>query len=143
MAARPCHPGRRPAADPRPGLSWPVVRRRASGFDDDRGARRLQRQGPAGAGLAAGASVMAPGICGGSEPGYHAACGLSLSQPLLRLAPEPGVDALDHLLIVVPKAVPDDIAEMRRQHHVVELAEGMVDRERIDRKHVDAGAGDL
>jgi hypothetical protein len=66
-----------------------------------------------------------------------------LRQPLLRLALEPGVDAVDHLPIVVSKAVLGDVTEMRRQHHVVELAEGMVDRQRLDREHVDAGAGDL
>jgi hypothetical protein len=67
---------------------------------------------------------------------------LRLSQPPRRFALEPGVDALDHLLIVVSKTVPGDVAEMRRQHHVVELAEGMVDRQRLLREHVDAGAGD-
>ena len=38
------------------------------------------------------------------------------------------------------KAFLGDVAEMRRQHHVVELAEGMVDRQRLDREHVDRGA---
>ena len=33
-----------------------------------------------------------------------------------------------------------DVAEMRRQHEVVELAEGMIDRQRLDREHVDRGA---
>ena len=32
---------------------------------------------------------------------------------------------------------------MRRDHHVVELAEGMIGRQRLDGEHVDAGAGDL
>jgi len=26
---------------------------------------------------------------------------------------------------------------MRRDHHIVELAEGMIDRQRLDREHVD------
>ena len=60
-----------------------------------------------------------------------------------RFALEPGVDALDHLAIVVAKTVLGDVAEMRRQHEVVELAERMVDRQRLDREHVDAGARDL
>ena len=67
----------------------------------------------------------------------------SSRQPLLRLALEPGVDAFDHLAVVIAKAVLGDVAEMRRQHEVVELAERMIDRQRLDREHVDAGARDL
>src|SRR6266702_5086209 len=68
---------------------------------------------------------------------------LSSDQLPRRLALEPGVDAFDHLAIVVAKTVLGDVAEMRRQHEVVELAERVVDRQRLDREHIDAGARDL
>ena len=48
------------------------------------------------------------------------------------LALDPGVDLLDHLAVMAAKAVLGDVAEMRRQHEIVELAEGMVDRQRLD-----------
>src|SRR6202035_2083633 len=67
----------------------------------------------------------------------------SSRQPSHRLALEPGADALDHLAVVGAKAFLGDVAEMRRQHDVVELAERMIDRQRLDREHVDRGAGDL
>src|SRR5258707_11999197 len=71
-----------------------------------------------------------------------------LCQPLLhelsrRLTLEPGVDAFDHLAVVVVEAFLGDIAEMRRQHEIVELAERMVDRQRLDRGHVEGNAMDL
>src|SRR3954467_12981384 len=65
------------------------------------------------------------------------------NQFLLRFTLEPGVDAIDHLAVVISKTVFGDVAEMRRQHEVFDFAERMVDRQRLDRKDVDAGAGDL
>ena len=41
------------------------------------------------------------------------------------------------------EALPRRVAEMRRDYEIVELAEGMVDRQWFDREHIDAGAGDL
>src|SRR3954453_9044924 len=51
-----------------------------------------------------------------------------------------GVDRLDHLAVMDAQAVLGGVAEMRRQHEVVELAEGMVRWQRLDGEHVDAGA---
>src|SRR5208282_2372178 len=48
-----------------------------------------------------------------------------LRQSSQRLALEPGVDALDHLAVMATKTLFGEVAEMRRQHDVVELAEGM------------------
>src|SRR6266436_3621672 len=70
-------------------------------------------------------------------------CGIQLRQPSQRLALEPGVDALDHLAVVVAKTLFGDVAEMRRQHDVVELAERMIDRQRFDREYIDRSACDL
>src|SRR4051812_13246547 len=56
---------------------------------------------------------------------------------------QPRTDALDHLGVVVAETVRRDVAEMRRQHEIVELAERMVDRQRLDREYVDAGARDF
>ncbi len=67
----------------------------------------------------------------------------SSQQFALRLALEPGVDAFDHLAVVVAEAFLGDVAEMRRQHGIVELAEGTIDRQRLDRIDVDGGARDL
>src|SRR5436305_14063805 len=55
-------------------------------------------------------------------------------QPPQRFALEPGVDPFDHLGVMVAKAFLGDVAEMRRQHDVVELAEGMIDWQRLDRE---------
>ncbi len=55
----------------------------------------------------------------------------------------PGVDRLHHVAVINAQAVLGGVAEMRRQHEVVELAERMIDRQRLDREHVEAGARDL
>src|SRR5260221_9560866 len=53
-----------------------------------------------------------------------------------RFALEPRVDALDHLGVVVAETVLGDVAEMRRQHEIVELAERMIDWQRLNREHL-------
>ena len=62
-------PGRvrgREAADAASGVAGPAARRAGGGDDDDRGARLLQRQGQADAGLGAAVSVLAAGLQGGA-----------------------------------------------------------------------------
>src|SRR4051812_28986624 len=54
-----------------------------------------------------------------------------------------GVDRLDHLAVMDAQPVLGRVAEMRRQHEVVELAERMVRRQWLDREHIQAGARDL
>src|SRR3982751_2510184 len=81
-----------------------------------------------------------------SKPARKAASpvrAIALCQSSHRLALEPGLDALDHLAVVRAKSLLGDVAEMRRHHDIVELAEWMVYRERLDREHIDRGAGDL
>src|SRR6266550_8687322 len=143
----------------RAGLGRPAGGRRTYGFNDDASAGGVECQSQEGSRLAAGPSVMAPRICGNrkailraeisgvtnsSQPSASSSEPPAVSgQPPLRFALEPGVDALDHLRVVIAKAFLGDVAEMRRQHEVVELAEGMIDRQRLDREHIDRGAGDL
>src|SRR4051812_40973158 len=63
-----------------------------------------------------------------------------LHQSPQRFAPEPAVDPLDHLAIVVAETFLRHVTEMRRQYDIVELAEGMIDRQRLNREHVDRSA---
>src|SRR5690242_12321757 len=143
MAAGIGRDARRQAAIACAGLDRPAACWRAHGLDDDAGSRRIQRQGQAWTWLAAGLSLLAYGICRDSPAASHALGGVKLRQPSQWLALEPGVDAVDHLGIVAPEILLGGVAEMRSDHHVVELAEGMIDRQRLDREHVDAGARDL
>src|SRR3981189_1812026 len=69
--------------------------------------------------------------------GARSACSGALAR---RLAPHPPGDALDHLGVVAAENLLGGVTEMRRDHHIVELAEGVVDRQRLDREHGDAGA---
>src|SRR3981189_476480 len=59
-----------------------------------------------------------------------------------RLAVDEGPDIGDDVRIIDLVVLDADIAEMRGEHHVVELAERVVDRQRLDVEHVEAGAGD-
>src|SRR5260370_16091206 len=63
MASRPGGDARRQAAVSSAGLDRPAGGGRACGFIDDAGPRRLECQGQNGSRLAAGLSIMAPGIC--------------------------------------------------------------------------------
>src|SRR5579864_5589341 len=85
--------------------------------------------------------AASPTCCGSSNSAPRPEPGRS-AEPPWRVAPEPAVDALDHLAVMAAKALLGDVAEMRRQHEIVELAIGMVDRQRFDRKHVERGARD-
>src|SRR5689334_12209726 len=60
-----------------------------------------------------------------------------------RLAIQPRPHVLDHLAIKALVVFRRDVAEMRRDDDVVELAERMVGREWFLVVNVDAGAGDL
>ena len=53
-------------------------------------------------------------------------------QPPHRFTLEPGVDAFDHLIVMGGKGFQRGVAKMWRQHEIVELAEGMIDRQRLD-----------
>src|SRR3981189_2868786 len=72
--------------------------------------------------------------------GARSACS---GEPSRRVALPPAGDALDHLGVVAAENLLGGVTEMRRDHHIVELAEGVVDRQRLAREHVDAGAPDL
>src|SRR6266702_6912730 len=97
--------------------------------------------------MASGASIMALRVWRDRDAKLCATIrSLSIptsGEPPQRLALEPGVDDLDHLAVVIAKTFLGGVAEMRGQHHVVELAEGMIDRQRLDREHVDRGTRDL
>ena len=56
---------RRQAADACAAVRWAAVRRRGRGGDDDRGPRRVEREGQARAGVAPGAPELAAGVRGG------------------------------------------------------------------------------
>src|SRR5258705_10253210 len=58
------------------------------------------------------------------------------------LAVDEGADIGDDVRIIDLVILDADIAEMRGEHHVVELAERMIDRQRLDVEHVEAGAAD-
>src|SRR5215831_15687388 len=58
-----------------------------------------------------------------------------------RLAVEPGADVLDGVGEILPVILLADIAEMRRDHDIAHLAERMIERQRLDVEHIDAGAG--
>src|SRR5712671_1503251 len=58
------------------------------------------------------------------------------------LAVHKGPDIGDDVRIIDLVVLDADIAEMRGEHHVVELAERMIDRQRLDVEHVKAGAAD-
>src|SRR5580700_4307806 len=59
-----------------------------------------------------------------------------------RLAVEPGFDVLDRAGIEMAIAVLDDVAEMRHQGDIVELADRMALGQRLLVVHVEAGMGD-
>src|SRR5262245_7326636 len=63
-------------------------------------------------------------------------------QDLHRLAVEEIADIGDDVGIIDPVVLHADVAEMRREHDVVELAEWMVDRQRLDVEHVETGTAD-
>ena len=52
-------------------------------------------------------------------------------------------DVLDDVGEIFAVVLLADIAEMRRDHDIVELAVGMIERQRLDLEHVEAGAGDF
>ena len=68
---------------------------------------------------------------------------IEITPAVVRLAFEPGVNPLDHLGVVIAKPFLGDVTKMRRQHDIVELAEGMIDRQRFDREHVDGRTCDF
>src|SRR5262245_12117443 len=59
------------------------------------------------------------------------------------LAVDEAADVLDHAGEVVLIVLECHIAEMRREHDVVHLAQGMILGQRLDIEHVEAGAGNL
>ena len=59
-----------------------------------------------------------------------------------RLAVEEAADIADHSVEIDPVVLRRHVAEMRREHDVVELAQRMVGGQRLDVEHVEAGAGD-
>src|ERR1700704_3581423 len=59
-----------------------------------------------------------------------------------RLAVGEGADIGDDVRIIDLVVLDADVAEMRGEHHVVELAERMIDRQRLDVEDVEAGAGE-
>ena len=59
-----------------------------------------------------------------------------------RLAVEKGADIVHHAGEESPVVLRGDIAEVRREHDIVELAQGMIERQRLDIKDVKPGAGD-
>ena len=59
-----------------------------------------------------------------------------------RLAVEVRADVLDYAAIAAAEILLRHIAEMRRQHHVVELAQRMLNRQRLHVVDVEAGACD-
>ena len=60
-----------------------------------------------------------------------------------RLAVEEGADVVDHAGEIGAVVLRRHVAEMRREHDIVHLAQRMVERQRLDVEHVEAGAGDL
>jgi len=66
----------------------------------------------------------------------------SLLDDALRAAGEPGFDVVDHVGVVDLVALLADIPEVRREHDIVELAQRMIDGQRLDVERVEAGARD-
>ncbi len=59
-----------------------------------------------------------------------------------RLAVKERADVVDHTGEIRPVVLQRDVAEMWREHDVVELAQGVIDRQRLGVEHVQSGAGD-
>src|SRR3954463_7835198 len=76
----------------------------------------------------------------GSPPATARRPDASGQLPRQAAAPGEGVEPPAHPALMDAQAVLGGVAEMRRQHEIVELAEGMVRRQWLDREHVDAGA---
>src|SRR5690242_17424639 len=75
----------------------------------------------------------------GSSPAMTATALLRLDHPD-RFAIEPGANVLDHVGKIFAVVLLADIAEMRRNHDIVHLAEGMIERQWLDIEYVQAGA---
>src|SRR3954462_514305 len=59
-----------------------------------------------------------------------------------RLAVDEGADIGDNVRIIDLVVLDTDITEMGGEHHIVELAERMIDRQRLDVEHIEAGAAE-
>src|SRR5579864_4394946 len=57
------------------------------------------------------------------------------------LAIDKGADVVDDVGEIVLVVLPADIAEMGRDHDIVHAPERMIERQRLDVEHVEAGAG--
>src|ERR1700722_5783136 len=66
---------------------------------------------------------------------------LTLLNLSYRLAIEPGTDVLDDVGILLAVILLGDVTEMRRQHDIVQLAEHVIARQRLDIKHIEPSAG--
>src|SRR4051812_40072060 len=67
----------------------------------------------------------------------------SLLQNPHRASRQPLPDVVDHLRVVDLVALLADIAEVRGEHDIVELAEGMIERQRLDVERIKPRAGEL
>src|SRR5690349_16645993 len=92
---------------------------------------RLEKQ-------AAGLSAVSEWASAAQERAAESTC----RQRLDRLAVDEIADIGDNVRIVDPVVLHADVAEMGGEHDVVELAERMVHRQRLDVEHVEAGAAD-
>ena len=89
----------------------------------------------------AGLSTTALGGLSAHATNWERRC-RTLGQHAHRLAVEEGADVVHHAGEKGAVVLLGDVAEMRREHDIVELAQRMIDRQRLDVEDVEAGAGD-